>query len=284
VRAIQCVYASVFFFFAGYIIMWQQRTMGASWDFEGKPSRRLVIQNPGGMLLIFGLFLLWVGTSAVEAADYKMVYVPIYISGRSFVAFLAGLFIIVPASMALEYAFDEGSQVGPRYSLDGTTFTNLSRKELVGTVVESPALYLAGWSLLGLCCFLPLGGGYGFTVQRLLGLLLCVAAAGVYALRVQPAFWNADSFGFKRAFYLYAFILALMPLVVGIHSGTAVVLTFGGVALILAGQKIASYDRKTGDVWLQTEAKNAKPVMLGPGQPMYTIGWILLCLAFSLPM
>lgn len=265
--------------------MWQQRTMGATWELEGKPNPKLVVQNPGGMLLIFGLFLLWVGTSAVGVADYKMKYVPIYISGRSFVAFLAGLFITVPATMAMEYAFDEGSQIGTRlFSLDGTTFTNLSGKELVGTVVESPALYLAGWSLLGLCCFLPFGGGYGFTTQRLFGLLLCLLTAGVYALRLQPAFWNADSIGCRHAFYSYTLSMMILALTVGIHSGTAMALSVGGIILILAGHKIASYDRKTGDVWLQTEANNTEPAMLGPGQPIYMIGWILLCLAISLPM
>jgi hypothetical protein len=257
--------------------------MGATWDLEGKPNPRLVVQNPGGMLLIFGLFLFWVGTSAVGVADYRMKYVPIYISGRSFVAFLAGLFITVPATMAREYAFDEGSKPG-RFSLDGTTFTNLSGKELVGTVVESPAVYLAGWSLLGLSCFLPFGGGYGFTLQRLLGLLLCLITAGKYALLVQPAFWNADSIGFKRAFYAYAIAMAALAVTVGIHSRSAMALSVGGSALILAGQKLISYDRKTGDVWLETEANNTKPVMLGPGQPIYAIGWILLCLAISLPM
>lgn len=259
--------------------------MGATWDLEGKPNPRLVVQNPGGMLLIFGLFLLWVGTSAVGVADYRTKYIPIYISGRSFVAFLAGLFITVPATMAMEYAFDEGSQVAPRYySLDGTTFTNLSGKERVGTVVESPTLYLAGWSLLGLCCFLPFGGGYGFTAQRLFGLLLCLAASGIYTVLVQPAFWNADSIRFKRAFYSYAFIMAILALTVGIHSGVAVALSFSGTGLILAGQKLTSYDRKTGDVWLQSETNNSNPIMLGPGQPIYMIGWILLCLAISLPM
>ena len=236
------------------------------------------------MLLIFGLFLLWVGTSAVAEAEDRMIYLPIYISGRSFVAFLAGLFITL-SLLALEYAFDEGSKVGPSgFALDGTTFTKLSGKALVGTVVECPALYLAGWSLLGLSCFLPFGDGYGFTAQRLFGLLFCLEVAGNHALLVQPAFWKADIVGFKRFFYAYVSGMSALAFTVGISSVTAMALSVLGVALILVGQKMTSSNRKTGDAWLQFGGSNDQAAMLGPGQPIYTIGWILLCLAISLPM
>jgi hypothetical protein len=114
--------------------------------------------------------------------------------------------------------------------------------------------------------------------------LLCLTAAGIYALLVQPAFWKADSIGFKRAFYSYICSMSALAITVGISSVTAMALSVGGTALILAGQKMASPNRKTGDAWLQSGASNAQPIMLGPGQPIYTIGWILLCLAISLPM
>ena len=53
-----------------------------------------------------------------------------------------------------------------------------------------------------------------------------------------------------------------------------------------AGERKDMYDeRKHGTLWLTAEpAINPNPQVYGLGQPLYIVGWIMLCTAMSVPM
>ncbi|KAL3924370.1 MAG: hypothetical protein SGILL_001085, partial [Bacillariaceae sp.] len=91
----------------------RSRRMGITWDTEGKPksASKILVQNLGTPLLFWGVLLYWVGTNVVRMADLNQTYLPIWTTvSRSWCVFIAGMLLIFPAHMALDLAFDQGSQ------------------------------------------------------------------------------------------------------------------------------------------------------------------------------
>jgi hypothetical protein len=201
--------------------------------------------------------------------------------------FVAAFVIIIPSLLALDLAFDEGSEpVG--YSLDGRTFVEASKKVTVVTlepfarVLETPIFFMTGWVLLGLCSFMPFGGG--FTWQKLFTCILPIVIGAVYAVLVLPAFWNADLPKFKRWRNVYYVLMVLLFTSVGVHGGAPLIMSMFGVFFVLLGQHFDMLERKRGAWWLQEREINPNPTAFGIGQPIYLIGWILLCLSISIPI
>lgn len=277
--------------------------MGMSWDMEGKPNREgAVVQNLGCLLLLFGLFLFWVGTNAITDADVNSKHLPIFVSSRVWLAFAAGLVLIVPSTLALEYALDQGSQpveagrIGPvvLFRLNGQTFAGLGATRLpllatepISNAVESPlTFFLLGWILLGWSCFLPLGNsGTGVTVQKVFVLLFCIAIGVVDAVLLQPAFWQAASEAHQKWSYLYFGLLFWLAVTIGVKGGAQLTLSVLGAMFLFIGQKISWKDRNPG---LQPQedspAGQTKQTVFGTSQPIVIMGWILLCLSLSIPM
>lgn len=279
--------------------------MGISWDWEGKPksSSEVYVQNLATPLLLLGVFLLWIGTNVVLMADLNMTYLPIWTTvSRSWCVFLAGMLLIVPAHMALDFAFDQGSQpvvvneTFHVYKLDGSTFTSLLAdvrwvpETFVATVLESPIWLALGWTLMALTCFLPFGVTQ-LTVQQFCSMAVCIAMAPVYGMFVLPGLWKGDLASFTRWSYGYYGLMALWAASIGIKGGVALLLSVIGVLFVLVGHRWDLYERKRGVPWLATNMGDANELALktipqayGIGQPLNIIGWVLLCLAMSIPM
>jgi hypothetical protein len=280
--------------------------MGITWDSEGKPqsSSQVYVQNLATPLLVLGVFLFWIGTNVVLMADLNQTYLPIWTTvSRSWCVFLAGMLLIVPAIMALDFAFDQGSQpVAVQetlnlYKLDGSTFTRLLSDvrwvpgAFVATVLESPILLALGWTLMALTCFLPFGLTE-LTIQQFCAMTICFAMAPVYGIFVLPALWKGDSASFTRWSYGYYGLMVLWATSIGIRGGIALLLSIFGVLLVLVGHRWDLYERKRGIPWLATNIGDASTnttretlaQAYGIGQPVGFIGWILLCLAMSIPM
>ena len=270
-------------------IMWRSRKMGITWDLEGKPNSNITVQNLGPLMLLFGLFLFWVGMNGVDNGDMGSKHLPIYITPRAVMVFVSGCVLIVPSTLALELAFDQGSQT-LGYRLDGETFNGLfgDSMPLLATgpfakAVESPVFYLIGWFLFGLSSFLPFGGT-GFTWQKLFSMLICWAIGGVDSALLQPSFWNADAVEHEKYTYLYYCLFAWLAVAIGIQGGAALALCIIGVMFIFAGSKLGMNSRKRGEAWLESRSMNPNPSVYGAGHPIYVMGWILLCISMSIPM
>lgn len=267
--------------------------MGLTWDLDAKPNPDVYIQNPGTLLLFFGLFLFWVGTNGVLIADLQQSYLPLFINSRSWCVFVAAIVCILPAQLALDLAFDEGSEpIATRpysFSLDGGSFQELSRSVKLlefgpfARLLETPCLWFAGWVFLGLCCFLPFGVT-ALTIQKFCTLTICLLIAPVYACLVLPALWRADQPSFQKWSYIYYGLMILLATAIGIGGGVALLLSMMGVGLILVGERKDLYERKRGMSWLESRTVNPNPQVYGIGQPLYVLGWVFLCLAISVPM
>ena len=273
----------VFLWIPSYWIMWRQGKMGKLWDLEGRPNYNICFQNFGGHMLVYAIFLLWVGTSAVPIAEYHMIYIPFYLSIRSLVVVLTISLILVPALLAIDYAFDSGSEpVEGSYSLDGITFTHLLGNKFEANIIEGPTLVILSWLALGVSCFIPFYGG--LTVRRAASAVICVAIGLVYGLKLLPSFHNAFVDDFRKSVYLYFALLVSLSLALGINAGATRFLSAFGVALLFAGQGLSMHYRKKGETWVLNRAVHTKPVMFSIGQPSYMIGWIILALALAVPM
>jgi hypothetical protein len=262
--------------------------MGVSWEIEGKPSYDICVQSLGALTLLFGFFLLWVGTNALLMADFVSAYIPIYLNYRAWLVFVAGLIIIVPSLLALDLAFDEGSEP-VEYWLNGQVFGEAFKKFTMVTLepfakaLETPFFFMTGWLLLGLCSFMPFGGG--FSVQKLFACLLPIAIGPVYGLKVVPAYWNADAVEYRKWTYVYYALMVCFFTSIGAHGEAPLIMSMLGAIFIVIGQHVEMIERKRGNWWLQERSVNPDPISaFGFGHPTYLVGWIMLCLGMSIPM
>ncbi|KAL3924518.1 MAG: hypothetical protein SGILL_000997 [Bacillariaceae sp.] len=296
------------FIVASYPILQRSRRMGIRWDMKGKPksTSEVIVQNIGTPLLFWGAMLFWVGTNAVPMADLNQTYLPVWTTlSRSWCVFIAGMLLILPAHMALDFAFDQGSQpivvsetLISVYKLDGSSFTKLLAElkwvpeSFIATVLESPIWLSLGWTLMALTCFLPFGVTE-LTVQQFCAMAICAAIPMVYGVFVLPALWKGDFAGFTKWTFTYYGLMILWATSIGIGGGIALLLSIVGVFFVLVGHRWDLYERKRGISWLHTTMEGetsksdfiqAHPQVFGIGQPLYVVGWVLLCLGMSIPM
>lgn len=269
--------------------------MGVTWDFDGKPATRVSPQHLGALSFIFGFFLIWIGTNAVQYIDGAVAYtfVPIYLNYRTWFVFVSGLFIIVPANLALDYAFDTGSKPveflgGWLYRLDGSTFKEASKEfpyfslEYFAVILESPWLLVSGWILFGLSAFMPFGAG--FSTQKLFACVVGCLIGIVYGLQVLPAYWNGDLALYKRWNYVYYSLTVLLFTAIGIDGQGPLISSMIGVFLILLGQYFEMLEKKRGKFWIQNGESNPREFAFSYGNPTQVLGWIILCMGMSIPM
>mmetsp|Transcript_471 Transcript_471/g.878 ORF Transcript_471/g.878 Transcript_471/m.878 type:complete len:584 (+) Transcript_471:32-1783(+) len=293
-----------------YPILQHSCRMGRRWDLKGKPKSNdeIFVHTMGTPLLFWGVALFWIGTNSVQMADLNFTYLPLFTNvSRSWVVFVAGMLMIVPAQLALDLAFDQGSElvaVSESYSiykLDGSTVKNIVASVewlpsgYIGTALESPIWWSLGWILMALCCFLPFGVT-SLTIQQFCAMSICVAMAPLYACFVVPAFWKNDLTAFPKCCFVYCAVMISWAVAIGINGGIALILSFMGVFLVLAGQRFTLFERKRGIPrphlpMIESSphidglhTPNPSPQVYGIGHPLYAIGWFLLCLSMSVPM
>ena len=279
------------------------RKMGFTWIFEGKPkpNSNIYALNFGPLLLIFGVFLFWVGTNAIVLADLNNSYIPFWTTtSRSWCVFIAGMLLIVPGQLVMDFAFDQGSlPVTPGirdtyvYKLNGNTFETLARENIsrfdivlsLARLLETPLLGTTGWFLMGICSFMPFGIK-DLTIQKFFAMFICFAIPFVRFGLVSPALWRSDVESYQKWLYVYYGLMLGLVIAISVSNGIALLLSLLGVGLILAGQRRDMTERKRGTLWLTATppTMNPNPQVYGLGLPLYIFGWILLCTAMSVPM
>lgn len=267
--------------------------MGISWDMEGRPTCDVPSQNLGALTLILGLYLFWVGTNSILLDEYVRRYIVIHTGYRSWFVFWFAFVHIIPSSMALDFAFDQGSEpapllaVGELYKLDGRTLREVvenlpfcSKSGLLGDALETPWPLLSGWILFGLCSFMPFGNGVTF--QEFMTCLICCTTGIIYTFRLLPAYWNREA-TFRTSTFAYYSSMGLLAITIGV--GGQWVPSIMGILLILLGQHVELFEKKKGKHWIQHGEENPRPtVAYGVGHPIYVLGWLFLCYAMSVPM
>lgn len=295
------VFGTCFVLFS-YAAFMASRKMGHTWFLEGKPKADsdLLVHNMGPILLIFGVFLFWAGTNAVAMADLNQSYIPFWTTNpRGWCVFIAGMVFIVPGQLAMDLAFDQGSlPVTPGfrdmyvYKLDGNTFAALARENItrfdlvwMARLLETPLLGTIGWFLMGLSNFMPFGVRDP-TLQKFLSMNLCFAIPVVQFFLVNPALWRSDGKDYEKWQKVsYGLFLALF-IAIALSGAMALAMALLGIGLIVSGQRKNMHDeRRRGILWLkESPTVNPKPQVFGLGQALFILGWIMLCIAMSVPM
>ena len=283
---------------ASPVVFMSSRKMGFSWFYEGKPkiNEKIYVHNIGPVLLIFGVFLLWIGTNGVVLADLNNSYVPFWTNTpRGWFVFIAGMLLIVPGQLAMDLAFDHGSLPATPglmgkyvYRLTGDTFAGFAPESIAwpARVFETPLPVTVGWFLMGFSSFMP----HGFkelSIQKFSAMFICFSIPFVRYGLVNPAFWRSDVEAYQKWVYVYYSQMFCLVVAIGIAHGVALLFSLLGVGLILAGERRdMSDERKHGILWMTTTPPkpNPDPQVYGLGLPLYTFGWILLCTAMSVPM
>eukprot|EP00040_Diaphanoeca_grandis_P040140 m.261364 g.261364 ORF g.261364 m.261364 type:complete len:444 (+) comp42017_c0_seq1:349-1680(+) len=275
-------------------ILWKHRKMGDDWEQHAKPNPNPVVYNMGGPMFVFGWFVFWLGMASVNLdQDQTATYAncdkaslitcgfPVYWNLRTFLSFFSGCGM-VPVVMMLDYAHDEGSEfVG--FGTSGKYF---------GRFFESPVPFVLFWVIFGLANFVKVDNTFYTTASTrcVVVLALCVAQGIDAGVLIQTALYKGDMA--KKNFYSVFFVLMFISLGVslgytpGFATHTNYITTVCGVLgaiLVIAGQKTVFGDRKRGDYFMQNNGKvNPNPVVYSAGEPLFMLGWILLCIANSI--
>ena len=293
----------VLFIFSSTVVFMASRKMGFLWIKKGKPqtNEKICTQNIGPLLLVFGVFLLWIGTNGVRMVDANNSYVPFWTtSSRGVSVFIAGMGLIVPGQLFIDYAFDQGSLPSTPglfdkyvYKLNGNTFSSLardyvSRLDMVlwfARLLETPFLGTFGWILMGVSSFMPFGVT-PFSIQKILAMSFCFAIPVIRYGFVTPALWRSDAESYQKWSYVYYGLMLGLVVSISLGHGIALLFSLLGVGLLLAGERREVTDeRKKGSLWLApTPTVNPSPQVYGLGMPLYVLGWIMLCTAMSVPM
>eukprot|EP00980_Cylindrotheca_fusiformis_P008296 scaffold1736_cov127-Cylindrotheca_fusiformis.AAC.110 len=258
--------------------------MGVVWDYNGKANREAVFNNGVWLLMIVGLYLLWIGLNAIDISEYAGgAFVPIETDVRAWFAFVGGLGIVVPSQIAMEYAFERGSEVSG-YGLNGDSIGALSNKfrlfniEPLARSFETPLFYIVGWAVLSFSAFLPFSD---YTLQMLLTFILALFIGPVYSLLVLPAYWAGNMTDHTKYMYIYCILMAALAAVLGLQGGLYLAVSIVGVILILLGQYLDFGEQKRGRSWLVGRKVNQNWSLFGIGNPIFVVGWILLCHAIA---
>lgn len=283
-----CFLSLVIFLSASNYTLRKARKMGSTWDYNGEPNKDIVFHHGSFYLLIFGLYLLWIGLNAVELNGNGL-YIPVYTGPKAWFTFIAGLGIIVPSMIALDYAFEGGSEALD-FSLSGNTITEATKQVTIfgkeynfapaAQFLETPYVLLFGWFLLGFSAFMPYDG---FKFQQLFVFLLSLVTGSIYSFLVLPTYWNANLEDHKKYAIVYCIVMILLGAVVGLRSIWSFVMSITGVAMILYGQYLDFAETKRGKHWLEGREENKTLNVFGIGNPLFVLGWIFLCHVLCLP-
>ncbi|CAJ1942446.1 unnamed protein product [Cylindrotheca closterium] len=280
------VVAAIFIPLSFYVLH-QTRKMGAVWDATARPNKDCSFNNGFFYFLVIGVYCLWVGFNAVDIPNGTlMAYMPLETGLRGWFAAIAGLGLIVPASIAMEYAFEKDSEVTGD-GLSGDVITKLMsgisavNTEPFARVLETPFIAILGWMVLAFTLYLPF---QVFNLEIFFSSILAASAGLFYNLMVLPTYWTGNLQDHNKFVYVYSVFMIAFAIVLGLNSVPTMVMSVLGTVMILLGQFLDLLEQKKGRFWLQERIDNPTLSLFGIGQPLLVFGWVLVCQAVALPI
>jgi hypothetical protein len=250
--------------------------MGESWLRNGRPNWNYVVCNGGGNLFVLGWFLIWLTFSAVHADEDVLdsPHIPIYVNLRSALAFFACAGIVC-LTVVTEHVTDEYDDLQEGLGALGKFFGRFSELFLsLG--------FMAVFGCYGAASFFP-----AITTARMVAdamlTIFCIMQGRAYGLLFQKAIPNHDANRWSRLGRIILIVFAFMVVFQAFTGWTSAFFTLIGVVLILLGHRHIMDDRKRGKLYLDTEKPNPAPLVYSYGPVLYTLGWIFMALAMSIP-
>lgn len=257
--------------------LWKNRKMGESWMRNGRPNWNYVVCNGGGPLYVFGWFLFWLSFTAIRGDDdatFYSSYIPIYMGLRGVFSCLA-CFLIVLLTTMIEHVTDEYDDLQEGLGPIGRVFGRFS--ELFVSLS-----FMTAFGLYGAASFFPSESTIRLVFDAIL-VALCIMQGRAYGLLYQKAIPNHDAIRWARLGRIILIVFGFFVLFQVFTGWTSTILSLLGIWLVIWGHKHIMDDRKRGKLWLDTEKPNPAPLVYSFGPILYSIGWILLALAMSIP-
>ncbi|CAB9522038.1 expressed unknown protein [Seminavis robusta] len=254
---------------------WKNRKMGESWMRNGRPNWSHVVCNGGGNLFMLGWFLFWLGFSGIDGHDewtYFHVHTPLYMNVRAILAAL-GCFIIVALTVVVEHMTDEHDDV-----LEAPVGRHCGRfTELFLSIG-----FMVGFGLYGAASYFPSESNMRIIWNTMLTVVL-IMQGRAYGLLYQKAIPNHDANRWSRLGRIILCAFGFLVLFQFFTRWASMGITMVGIVLVLLGHRHIMDDRKRGKLFLDTGKPNPAPIVYSFGPILYTLGWILLALAMSIP-
>jgi len=289
-------------------ILFGARKMGTLWEESGKPNFHPIVYNMGGPLFVWGWFMLWVATSGTQfkalgfdiypplqarlfasgGQDGKLLYIPLFLSVRTILAFVGGCGM-VPVVRFLDYSHDEdGKWLGANdeglvfkkwwVGTDGTYF---------GVFLESPWPFVIAWTTFGISSLFDYDGSINVEWKDPIKVVNCILQGIVAGILIQQNLYAGNMAGKNK--FSVPFVLLFLALAINVGSSWGwrnLDLSLPGALLIIVGQKTVFGHRKRGDYTMQNEGK-ANPYpgvrVYSWGEVFFMMGWILISLGMSMP-
>jgi len=226
---------------------------------------------------VIGWFLFWVAFSAVRGNDEWAVdaaQIPIYVSLRSSMAFISS-FAIILLTVVVEYVTDEHDDLQDGLGIIGQYCGRFSELFLSLSFMTIFGVYAAA-------SFFPAETRMRKIANTIL-IILFIMQGRAYGLLFQKAIPNSDANRWSRLGRIILIIFGFLVLFQSFTGWTSMLLSALGTVLIVWGHKHSMDDRKRGKLFLDTGKPNAHPVVYSLGPLYYTVGWILMALAMSIP-
>jgi len=251
--------------------------MGESWMRHGRPNLDYIVCNAGGPLYAFGWFLFWVVFCAVQGNDEDVVdfsKIPIYNSLRGFLAFLSCI-LIVCLTVLTEYITDEFDDLQDGLGVVGIMAGRFS--ELFLSVC-----FMTAFAMYGVASFFP-SATIIRTIANSFMVLLLIMQGRAYGLLSQKAIPNQDGNRWLRLGRIILIIFGILLVFQAFTGWTSMLFTAAGIVFLVFGHRHIMDDRKRGKLFLDTGKPNPTPIVFSLGPILYSVGWILLALAMSIP-
>lgn len=251
--------------------------MGESWMRSGRPNLDFVVCNGGASLYVFGWFLFWLAFCALPGDNEWAIDVPaipIYASFRGCLAF-ASCIAIVSLTVLTEYVTDEFDDLQEGLGSIGKLSGRFS--ELLMSVC-----FMLAFALYGVASFFPAETTPRKIFNAFLVILL-IMQGRAYGLLFQKAIPTQDANRWSRLGRIILIVFGFLVVFQAFTGWTSMIFTAFGIVLIVFGHRHIMDDRKRGKLYLDTGKPNPTPLVFSLGPVFYSLGWILLALAMSVP-
>ena len=251
--------------------------MGESWMRSGRPNSDFIVCNGGGPLYIFGWFLFWLAFCALKGNDewaMDLPQIPVYASTRGCLAFVACILIVALTTLT-EYVTDEFDDLQEGLGSVGRLSGRFS--ELLVSLC-----FMIAFGMYGIASFFPAESTARKIFDVVLVILL-IMQGRAYGLLFQKAIPSQDANRWSRLGRIILIIFGILVVFQAFTGWTSMIFTAAGIVLVVLGHRHIMDDRKRGKLFLDTGKPNPAPIVYSLGPVFYSLGWILLALAMSVP-
>jgi len=226
-------------------------------------------------LFTVGWFWFYIGMNAVAAAP-DILYVPLYFSSRTLVAYI-GIILILIVLWTTNYVLDEVPEEEANNLANAPAFGMAGR--YFGEKWEVKVGFTLVFGIFAISAFLP----YTISVVPYLLFVAILAQGVVIGLFHEKALRSGDLQQIQQWIKYVACVTVVVIVLIAFHGWAAGLLSIIGVALVAYGHYMLWQDRKRGKHWVESKSRNPNPVVYSFGALLVPLGMLLFAWSMTIP-